>query len=196
MSIVSKFPKKDKKKKNREWSENLLILPVILFIMLLVLAVAMFVNLEDVEEKEVPELKAEPIKVVVEVPELVIKEEEPEEFTRIHITDDDILAAVAMSEAGNQDLLGKAFVVLTVLNRADHYGKTIETVVNEPNQYSYPYYGVVTHECYTAVELARAYRDIAPDIMWFRTGKYHTFGEPAFQWGDHYFSKLEREDKQ
>lgn len=152
---------------------------------------------KDLEETELVEVVGEPIEnvpVKEDHSELIVAKIDHEALTepiKVIPTDDDILAAVAMSEAGNQDLLGKVFVILTVLNRADYYDMTVDEVVTAPNQYSYPYYGKITHECYTAVEIAREYRDIAPSIMWFRTGTFHDIGTPAFKWGDHYFSKME-----
>ena len=195
MSIVSKFPKKDKKKKNREWSENLLILPVILFIMLLVLAVAMFVNLEDVEEKEVPELKAEPIQVVVEIPAADVEEQEPEIVPKEHLTDKDLMAITIMAEAGSEEMIGKVAVASVILNRCDYYGMTVESVLNQPNQFQTEYYGIITEDCYRAVEIAEENRDLFPETMlFFRNKHYHSFGEPYMVIGNHYFSLTESEE--
>lgn len=136
-------------------------------------------------EEEIPkEVIEEPVVEIVEE----VEEEEPEVY--VHMTDDDILAAVAMSESGNQFLLGKCVVVATVLNRADYYDMTVEQVVNAPNQYSYPYYGIVTEECYEAVEIVRKNRKLFEGVMWFRTGNYHDIGMPWGQLQDHYFSYL------
>ena len=92
----------------------------------------------------------------------------------------------------SQELLGMVAVATTVLNRADYYDMTIEQVVTAKNQYSYPYTGVIKHECYRAVEIAKENRDLFPaTMMWFRTKHYHDFGTPYMQIGDHYFSQLE-----
>jgi spore germination cell wall hydrolase CwlJ-like protein len=144
------------------------------------------------------ELKAEPIRQIVEVIpiEIEVVEEDPEPIPEptVHMTDDDIIAAVVMSEAGNQDLLGKTAVAATILNRADYFDLTIEQVVNAENAYSYPYYGVITAECYRAVEIARENRDLFPaTMMYFRTGDYHSFGEHYNKIGDHFFSMIESE---
>ena len=155
------------------------------------------------KEEVVPELTPEPIQIQEEakviVEDVVIKvADEPEtveEDPQVILSDDDILAMVAMSEAGNQELLGKVAVVATILNRCDYYGLTVETVVTSPNQYSYPYYGTVTDECYRAVEIAKGCRDLFDSrMMFFRNSKYHDFGEPYVKIQDHYFSLIEQED--
>ena len=135
-----------------------------------------------IEEEITQEVNEEPVEEVIE--------EEPEPY--VHMTDDDIIAAVVMGEAGNQDLLGKTAVAATILNRADYFGLTIEQVVNADNAYNaYPYTGVVTADCYRAVEIARENRDLFPTtMMFFKTKDYHGFGEHYNKIGDHYFSYL------
>lgn len=139
---------------------------------------------------EEPAIKEEITQEVNEEPVEEVIEEEPEPY--VHMTDDDIIAAVVMGEAGNQDLLGKTAVAATILNRADYFGLTIEQVVNADNAYNaYPYTGVVTADCYRAVEIARENRDLFPTtMMFFKTKDYHGFGEHYNKIGDHYFSYL------
>lgn len=139
-----------------------------------------------------PTLTSYPLKVeAVEVREV---EDIPEVKAPV-LTDEEILAMVVMAEAGNQDMLGKVAVASVVLNRVDYYGTTVEQVVNEPNQFAYPYYGTVSEDCYRAVEIAQASRDLFPeDMLYFRAFKYHDFGIPYEQIGDHYFSLHEREE--
>ena len=200
-TIISKFPEKDKEIRTKWWYW----LPVgASFVVCLIgIAVLGFIvaGIPDRLEyyAEPVELKAEPIKQIVEVVpvEIEVIEEDPELIPEptVHMTDDDIIAAVVMSEAGNQDLLGKTAVAATILNRADYFDLTIEQVVNAENAYSYPYYGVITAECYRAVEIARENRDLFPaTMMYFRTEKYHSFGEHYNQIGDHFFSMIESEE--
>ena len=191
MNILSNFPKEDKEeRKIKDY------IPVIVFTVACFIAMLCLIWRVEQIPVELESVQAEPIQVVAEpikeLPmELIVDvAEEVKEPVHIHMTDDDILAAVAMSEAGNQDVLGMAFVVMTVLNRCDYYGLTVDEVVNAPNQYSYPYYGKISHDAYRSVELAREYRDSFDNIMWFRTGTFHEWGEPAFVWGDHYFSGI------
>ena len=106
-----------------------------------------------------------------------------------------LIAMVVMSEAGNQDMLGKCAVASVVLNRCDYFGLTVESVVKAKGQFSFPYYGTVSEDCYRAVEIAEQNRDLFPATMlYFRNTHYHNFGIPYEQIGDHYFSLIESED--
>ena len=142
-------------------------------------------------------LKAEPIKQVTaaEIVEKITETEEEEPKTPI-LSDQELIAMVVMSEAGNQDMLGKVAVASVVLNRCDYFGLTVESVVKAKGQFSFPYYGTVTDECYRAVEIAEHSRDLFPATMlYFRNTKYHDFGIPYEQIGDHYFSLIEESEE-
>ena len=192
MNIISKFPEKDNRK---EWWY---IIPVgLMFTLCLVgfgILVYLILSLPDYFS-ESTELVGEPIQHVQEfvVPQTETIEEKPEPV--VHLTDDDILVAVAMHEAGNQDILGMAFVIMTILNRCDYYDATVEQIVTAPNQYAYPYYGAISHDAYIALDLAKEYRDIFKPIAWFQTGEYPSYGEHAFKWGDHYFCYIPEEEE-
>lgn len=190
--ILSQFPKEnnDEARKGLEYY-----FPVIAFTGACFLAMLALIWRVSQIPDEYEELVGEPIPKTetVEYREAQETEEPPQEF-HVTPTDDDLIAAVVMAEAGSEDLFGKVLVALTILNRCDYYEMTVEQVVSAKNQYAYPYYGVVTHECYRAVEIARANRDLAPEtLMWFRTGNYHDFGTPWEKWGNHYFSYLKEE---
>lgn len=199
-TIISKFPEKDKEIRTKWWYW----LPVgVSFVVCLIGIAVLGYIVAGIPDRleyyaEPVELKAEPIRQIVEVIpiEIEVVEEDPEPIPEpaVHMTDDDIIAAVVMSEAGNQDLLGKTAVAATILNRADYFNLTIEQVVNAKGQYSYPYYGKITDEAYRAVEIARENRDLFPaTMMYFRTGDYHNFGEHYNKIGDHFFSMIESE---
>lgn len=167
-----------------------------LIALLLVVAGLSIFYVSTKQTKEDFILKAEPIKQVTaaEIVEEVTEAEEEEPKAPI-LSDQELIAMVVMSEAGNQDMLGKVAVASVVLNRVDYFGTTVEAVVNEPNQFSYPYYGTVSGECYRAVEIAEENRDLFPaDMLYFRNKHYHTFGKPYLQIGGHYFS-LEVKDE-
>ena len=188
MKIISNFPEEDKEIR----SGFKYYFPLIAFMTACFLAMLALVWRVCQMPIEYEELIGEPIPEVKEVEAKEAPVEETE--VQIHMTDDDIIAAVVMAEAGNQDLLGKTAVAATILNRADYYGLTIEQVVTAKNQYSYPYTGIVTAECYRAVEIARQNRDLFPEtMMYFKTKSYHTFGEPYEQIGDHFFSYLKED---
>lgn len=161
---------------------------ILIFAAIAVFTIIIYNKLYPVEE-ELEDLKAEPIQEEIFTEEVVIVDEAPLEVKEIIPSDDDIIAMVVMAEAGNQEMLGKVAVATTILNRCDYYNLTVETIVTAEGQYVYPYYGIVSEDCYRAVEIARACRDLFPeDMMYFRTFKYHNFGEPYIQIQDHFFS--------
>lgn len=99
----------------------------------------------------------------------------------------DEMAKAVMGESGSEPLVGKVAVAATILNRMEYYNQTVYQALEAYD--AYPYYGVVTEECYRAVELAMENRDLFPrDMMYFRTEHYHNFGVPYVQIGNHYFS--------
>ena len=193
-SIISKFPSNDNNnmydgRRGPQYFVPMAVIITLLLIGFFWLGYLMISIPEYFGEME--GLKGEPIPKVIEVEE---KEAEPEPDPEpvIHLTDDDIIAAVVMGEAGNQDLLGKTAVAATVLNRADYFGLTVEEVVSAEGAYNaWPYYGLISSDCYRAVEIARENRDLFPQtMMYFKTKSYHSFGEPYEQIGDHFFSYL------
>ena len=143
---------------------------------------------------EMEELKGEPIPKVIEVEEKEV-EPEPEKEPVIHLTDDDILAAVVMAEAGNQEMIGKVAVAITILNRCDFFDASVESIVSAPNQYSYPCTGVITEECYEAVRIAKENRNLFPKgMMWFLPSGFPEYGHNYLKIQDHYFSYLTDEE--
>ncbi len=192
MNIISKYPNKDKNKYRKGVGYYIPLVIALAGFLTGFITIAYLITTLPYYFSDTPEIKGEPIKQEFVIPQTKAQEEKPEPV--VHLTDDDIIAMVVMSEAGNQDMLGKVAVATTVLNRADYYGMTVEQVVSAPNQYSYPYNGIITADCYRAVEIARVCRDLFPStMMWFRTGSYHNIGEPYNPIGDHYFSYLKEE---
>lgn len=127
----------------------------------------------------------EPQREVINLPwEFEAEEPEPEpEYNK------ELLARVCMSEASTEPFIGKVAVVATVLNRCDLNGQTVEQVVYAPNQYWTGNNGEPTEEVYRAVEFAIKERDAFPrDMLYFRKGYYHNFGEHYIQIGAHFFS--------
>ena len=134
-------------------------------------------------------LKSEPIKV--EQPQVIEETVEIVKESPVP-SDEDLIAAVVMAEAGNQEMIGKVAVAMVVLNRCDYWGMTVESVVTQENQFAYPYYGEVTEECYEAVRIAQENRSLfPPNMLFFRSTKFHDFGEPYLQIQSHFFSLKE-----
>ena len=133
-------------------------------------------------------LKAEPIahEEIIEEPEQI---EEIVEKAPV-VSDEDLMAAVVMAEAGNQEIIGKVAVAMVILNRCDEWGMTVESVVSQEGQFAYPYHGTITEACYTAVRIAEENRELFPsDMLYFRNTKFHDFGEPYLQIQGHFFSR-------
>ena len=181
-------------KNNMDWSA----LPVLLIILaMLGMLYVFYLFTYGAEEKELPELTVTPIEVVDKVGSPLVTEELspvvelPKEPI---LSDEDIMAIVAMCEAGNQELIGKVAVVSTILNRCDYYGETVETVVYKPNQYSFDKDTVPNEDCYLAVKIALRERDLFPStMMWFLPNDWSPYGDHYLKIQDHYFSYLKEE---
>lgn len=100
-----------------------------------------------------------------------------------------LMAKVVHAEAGNQDDVGKRLIVDVILNRldAEEFPNTIEGVVTQENQFA-------MYEWYTIDDLNAVTDEIVDrtdkEIVFFRRGHYHSIGEPAYQYGDHFFSTM------
>ena len=103
------------------------------------------------------------------------------------------LAQCVEAEAGNQGYMGKVYVCDCILNRFDagEY-KDFYEVINEEGQFACVSNGSIdctpTDETYEVV-WAELKSRTNTEILHFRTNYYHSFGEPCFQYKDHYFSK-------
>jgi spore germination cell wall hydrolase CwlJ-like protein len=152
-------------------------------------------------EAAIPELQRQQIMVIKE-PTIVFEDtitiEESAEPKEPILSDDDIMAIVAMREAKGEGFIGKVAVVATILNRCDYYGETVETVVYKPNQFSFSKDTIPNDDCYKAVEIAKQQRDLFPATMlWFKADGYHTgkyYGKPYMQIGNHYFNYIPESD--
>lgn len=128
----------------------------------------------------------EPVEIVVEV----MEQEETE------MDDLEYLACCVESEAGNQSLLGKRLVADVVLNRvaSPDYPDSIREVVDQSGQFAVVENGAInavvpSNESWYAVLKEQEGR-IDEKIMFFQTGGYPGYGEPAFRVDDHYFSTM------
>lgn len=138
------------------------------------------------QSSSIPVIK---IKTLVHTPE--VKEEIEEE---IYYDDLEILAQLVHAEAGNQDLLGKRYVVDVVLNRVDSeiFPDTIYGVIFQKNQFSVIKDGGferaawnVTEEDYEAVRMELKNRTNR-DILYFSRGKSQ-YAKNHFKHQDHWF---------
>ena len=116
------------------------------------------------------------------------------EGTKVKPEEYRLLLRVCMSECGGkygEPLEGKIAVVETILNRCEIYGKSIEEVVYEPYQYSTADNGEPDETVEQAVDIALRENIYPDDMIYFRTGDYHSFGTPYQKIGNHYFSLKE-----
>lgn len=138
-------------------------------------------------------------KIIIEdvMEEAIYEEEIVEEdyYFNFESYEIEMLASVVMAEAGNQCELGKRLVVDTILNRVDDpkYPSTIIDNILYPNAFSCVSDGGIYRHYPDDYIYDLIYDEMACrtnyDVMYFRTGYYHSFGEPVDQVGDHYFSK-------
>ena len=159
----------------------------------------------DLSEPEHTEVLPTPTyinKVIAAEPEIVtmdIIEETPDDLEAELWTESlEYLACCVEAEAGNQSELGKRLVCDTVLNRFDS-GKyeTLYDVINEEHNGVYQYSVVKDGRIFEVTPTEETYRIVAEEIdshtntevLYFKTGHYHTFGTPLFKEDDHYFSK-------
>lgn len=138
----------------------------------------------DVEPVTVELVVEEPVEEVVEVePELALSEE-----------DIQLIAWVTMAEAEGEPVEGKRLVIDTLLNRIedDSFPDSAHGVVYQKNQFEAMWNGR-SNRCYATDEVIQLVKEELIDrtdsrVLWFRSGRYHTFGTPVRSVGNHYFS--------
>lgn len=103
-------------------------------------------------------------------------------------TEYEMLCKVVMSEAEGEPLEGKILVADTILNRVEdsEFPDTIKEVIEQPNQY-YISDKEPNEEVREAVK--QSMQSVSNnEVLYFRTNKYHSFGQPICKVGLHYFS--------
>lgn len=137
--------------------------------------------------------KAEPL-VMVEEPEVEILSDTYVELTQEEI---ELIALVTMGEAEGEPEEGKRLVIDTILNRVDseYFPDTVHEVIYQPNQFECMWNGRLDR-CDIREEIVELVKEEAEsrtnsDVVFFRTQRYHSYGDPLFQVGNHYFSSYE-----
>lgn len=136
---------------------------------------------------------------------IVVRTNEPETTTRTEVKDissadlitmDDavLIAKLVLAEAEGEPEMGKRLVIDTVLNRleSEDFLNTVYDVVYQPYHYDPAWDGRI--ELFS--ELDDAFKLVVDEIqhrtnsevLYFRTDKFHEFGTPMEQVGNHYFS--------
>jgi len=139
--------------------------------------------------------------VALEEPEVPLIIETKSDVVEIpYISDEelDLLAKCVMSEAGNQEELGKRLVIDVILNRMDAEvfagQNTITQVIFAPGQFEVVSKGTIykytpTDDIYDLIreELIERTNN---EVVFFRAGKFHSCGHAWKKVGDHYFSTM------
>lgn len=109
----------------------------------------------------------------------------------------ELIALCVMAEAEGESEYGQRLVIDVILNRVDdpHFPDTIYDVIYQKNQFAGMYGDRITR-CYVKDELVQLVREELEnrtdcDVVFFRTGHYHSYGVPKFQVGAHYFSSYD-----
>lgn len=148
----------------------------------------------DIQEiRVVAEEVAEAKAATVEVEEVVEPEEPAYSLSEEEI---ELLALVTMAEAEGESEYGKRLVIDTILNRADHeysyWPDTVTEVIYQKGQFTSMWNGRVDR-CYVREDIVQLVREelenrTNSEVLYFRTGRYSSYGTPAFKEGNHYFS--------
>ena len=135
---------------------------------------------------------------VVENEIAVVAEPTPEPIPEYPLTQEEIelIALVTMAEAEGESEYGKRLVIDTILNRADHdywyWPDTVTEVIYQKGQFEAMWNGRVD-KCYVMEEIVQLVKEelierTNTEVLYFRTGRYSSYGTPAFKEGRHYFS--------
>lgn len=151
-------------------------------------------TIHSVQESDI----SETVTVIPMVAEEVSVEPE-EELAEPLATQEEIelLVLCVMAEAEGECEYGQRLVIDVVLNRVDdpHFPDTIYDVIYQKNQFAGMYGDRITR-CYVKDELVQLVKEelenrTNEDVVFFRTGHYHSYGVPMFQVGAHYFSSYD-----
>lgn len=136
---------------------------------------------------------------------IVVRTNEPETTTRTEVKDissvdyitmDDavLIAKLVLAEAEGEPEMGKRLVIDTVLNRleSEDFPNTVYDVVYQPYHYDPVWDGRIDlfSELDDAFKLVvdEIHNRTNSEVLYFRTDKFHEFGTPMEQVGNHYFS--------
>ena len=136
---------------------------------------------------------------------IVVRTNEPETTTRTEVKDissvdyitmDDavLIAKLVLAEAEGEPEMGKRLVIDTVLNRleSEDFPNTVYDVIYQPYHYDPAWDGRIDlfSELDDAFKLVvdEIHNRTNTEVLYFRTDKFHEFGTPMEQVGNHYFS--------
>ena len=145
--------------------------------------------LNTIDGKVITEEKQEPKKAIKEVMDIEDIRPKPKRLVYdLTETEKSLLMGIAMSEAGNQDIKGKALVMNVVLNRCKKHNGSIYGIIYSPNQFSTKYMCSGDYGCEVALRLVMYGYDESQGALWFSSTGYPRYGQPLFKHGGHWFS--------
>lgn len=157
----------------------------------------MWMELKSQEVQTVIERKIEldiPKVILIPFP-VVVKEEVEQPFHEMPLDltqgEQDLLEQVAMAEAEGEGATGMALVMRVVLNRADLEGLPLDNIIYKPSQFATDHMGdkEPSEDCHKALAMVIDGWDESQGAIYFNKGDYPNYGEPLFQYGNHYFSR-------
>lgn len=161
---------------------------LILFSMLIVLTVLAFRKPEPVIAVSCVE-KETPIATIV-APEVDLP------YTDAEL---DLITLVTMAEAEGESAYGQRLVIDVILNRVDspYFPDSVNEVVYQRNQFESVWNGRI-ERCYVDEHIRdlvveECTERVNDEVVFFRTGRYSSYGEPAFRHENHYFSTYGKE---
>lgn len=130
--------------------------------------------------------------VFIEKPTDTEETEEVEEtfYRNISAEDCELLEQIAMAEAENQDTIGKALVILCVLNRCEKTGKTVREVIYAPHQFYTAGMKTPDDDAKEAMAMVLEGWDESQGALYFCSTGWNKYGdEHLFVHQNHYFSR-------
>lgn len=109
-----------------------------------------------------------------------------------NLTDEDkeLLMRIAQAEAGNQDIIGRALVMLTVLNRCEKNGASVRATIYAPCQFYTKGMCSPDEKTREAMEMVLYGWDESEGCLYFCSTGWNYYGDThLFKHGDHWFSK-------
>lgn len=120
----------------------------------------------------------------------------------ISLDDFELMGKTVFAEAKTEEFEGQVAVAEVILNRveSENFPDTVEEVIKQDGAFSSWGNGSVEDtplddECLEAVQDAVNERIFPDSVVYFREGRFHSFGTPYTVIGHHYFSSEEGEDR-
>ena len=120
----------------------------------------------------------------------------------ISLDDFELMGKTVFAEAKTEEFEGQVAVAEVILNRVESkdFPDTVQEVIKQDGAFSSWGNGSVEaapldDECLEAVQDAVNERIFPDSVVYFREGRFHSFGTPYTVIGHHYFSSEEGEDR-